>query len=69
MIVTKRGKTLIFDCGMCESEFIAGIHSAKTTDNGENYYCICPVCGNECHTDIVRQDIKKKKEVNSYDKK
>lgn len=65
MLVTKRGKTLSFICDACESEFIAGIHSAETTDNGENYYCCCPVCGAECHTDWARQDMKKEKKANN----
>ena len=65
MLVTKRGKTLSFICDACESEFIAGIHSAETTDNGENYYCHCPVCGAECHTDWARQDMKKEKKANA----
>lgn len=57
MLITKHGKTLLFICDACECQFFVGIHSVKTPDNGENYYCNCPECGCECHTDVARQEL------------
>lgn len=52
MIITKKGTVVKFNCMNCGCEFIVGIKSANTHDNGENYYHSCPACGNECHADV-----------------
>lgn len=63
MKVLKWGKTVSFVCAACDSIFIAGIHSTKTT-TGENYYAQCPVCGAECIADAA--DIQKLKRSDSF---
>ena len=57
MLILEKGTVLSFVCDGCDCEFIAGIHSVETPDGGENYYCKCPMCGIECHTDRVYKDI------------
>ena len=52
MLIRKPGKIIHFDCGPCGCQFVIGILCASTPDNGENYYCNCPVCGNECHASV-----------------
>ena len=64
MLIKKKGTVLAFECASCGCEFDCGIKSAKTTDNGENYYCNCPMCGAECHTDWGHQDLKTKQNAN-----
>lgn len=58
MIVKKTGTVLEFVCWSCDSVFVAGINSVKRTADA-NYYCKCPVCGAECHTDAAKQPSKK----------
>lgn len=58
MKIIKKGTIVQFSCGMCGSEFVAGIKAVNTPDKGENYYANCPVCGAECHancTDVKKQ--------------
>ena len=54
MKINKPGKIIPFVCNSCDCEFAAGIHAVSTLDKGENYYANCPMCGAECHADIVR---------------
>lgn len=51
MKIIKKGKVVPFECQSCEGKFVAGIHSAKESDG--NYYTLCPMCGSECHADVV----------------
>lgn len=51
MKIIKKGKVIPFQCQSCECKFVAGIHSAK--ESNENYYACCPMCGNECHSSFV----------------
>ena len=60
MLILKKGETITFDCPACGCEFVAGIKAVKT-DQG-NYYCKCPMCGSECHTDVSRQNERNKKQ-------
>ena len=53
MRIKKMGTVLEFMCASCNSVFVAGINSVSSMDG--NYYCICPVCGAECHTDVSKQ--------------
>lgn len=50
MKIIKQGKIIPFVCNSCDCDFVAGIHSAHTPDDGENYYALCPTCGADCHT-------------------
>lgn len=52
MKIIKKGKIIPFTCNSCECEFVAGIHVIEATDG--NYYANCPMCGNECHTDVAK---------------
>ncbi len=53
MRIKKMGTVLEFRCASCNSVFDVGINSVKSMD--ANYYCKCPVCGAECHTDVSKQ--------------
>ena len=52
MKITKKGCIVPFECGLCESEFLAGINSVVVKDG--NFYVQCPMCKAECHTDYGR---------------
>lgn len=52
MIIVKE-KVIYFVCSSCDCEFTEGIHSVQSSDG--NYYCCCPMCGMECHTDVAKQ--------------
>lgn len=54
MLIKKKGKIFRFICAACYCEFVAGINSVQVSDG--NYYCICPMCGAECHTDVAKQE-------------
>lgn len=56
-MIIKKGKIIYFICLSCDCEFTVGIHSVKSNDG--NYYCSCPMCGMECHTDVAEQGDKK----------
>lgn len=58
MIIKKIGTVLEFVCRSCDTVFIAGINAVECTTDA-NYYCKCPVCGAECHTDASKQPLKK----------
>ena len=53
MLIVKKGKILRFVCRGCDCEFVVGYHSIK--NEGGNFYCSCPMCGTECHTDYAKQ--------------
>lgn len=57
MLIKKKGKVITFDCNACGCEFIVGVNVSKNYDG--NFYCNCPMCGSECHTDWARQEMKK----------
>lgn len=64
MKIVKKGKVIPFICGSCRCEFLAGINGIQ--NNNGNYYAECPMCGTDCHTDIVdiqRYEEKQKQKV------
>lgn len=58
MRIIKEGHVIPFDCRSCECRFVVGVKQIKSCDG--NYYCRCPECGSECHTDM--SDLAKYKE-------
>ena len=54
MLIKKKGRVLYFICLACGCEFVVGINSVGATDG--NFYCNCPMCGADCHTDYSRQE-------------
>jgi len=53
MLILKKGEILQFICQACNCEFVAGKNAVKNVDG--NYYCKCPMCGADCHTDESKQ--------------
>lgn len=64
MKIIKKGCVVPFRCGMCECEFIAGIHSVAVEDG--NFYSACPMCGVQCHTDYSRIDKETGYEISKF---
>lgn len=60
MLIKKKGETIEFACQSCGCEFVAGIRSVSTSDG--NYYCACPMCGADCHTDVSKQTAREGKD-------
>ena len=50
MRIIQGGTVVSFFCPSCDCMFVAGIHEVESDDG--NYYCKCPLCGRECHTDV-----------------
>ena len=57
MQIKKMGNVIEFSCGSCGGIFYAGVN--ETDNSNGNYYCKCPMCGSECHTDVAKQSNKK----------
>lgn len=51
MLIKKKGNIVEFHCANCECVFVEGVKCVRTPDRGENYYCVCPCCGADCHAD------------------
>ena len=50
MRIIQGGTVVSFSCHSCDCKFVVGINVVESNDG--NYYCKCPLCGNECHADV-----------------